>query len=101
MKDLFSSVKEVVEYKTLEKCLLENNEISSLVKEKEELRKSMLNLDEMSDDFKKVKDLYDIVSDKLYSNEEYVRFKYLEREINLFVMHCNKEIKKLFDLNKK
>ncbi len=96
-----SNVEEIIEYKQLEKKLEQNKDVEKLFNDKEKLRQKMIKLDERSTEYIELRKLYEDLSEKLYSNKDYVRFKILEREINMFVMYCNKEISKLFDLNKK
>lgn len=89
------------EYNSLKKALLQDQEILQLIETHNALNAKLRDLDPYCDAFKNVKLEYDKVSSELLSNEMYVAFKELEREINLFVMYCNLELKKLFDLDEK
>ncbi|MFV0425285.1 MAG: hypothetical protein ACK5K7_07010 [Bacilli bacterium] len=89
------------EYKTLKNSLLQNREVLELVKKRNDLHSKLCEIDQYSSKYKEVKEVYDDVSKKLSESSDYSRFKYLERELNLFVLYCNQELEKLFDLSKK
>ncbi len=90
-----------VEYRKLRESLNKNSEVLTLVEKRNELINTLRELDQYTSKYSEVKDEYEEVAYKLQANEEYKLFKELEREINLFVMHCNSELKKLFDLDEK
>ncbi len=89
------------EYNQLKLKLLADREVLALVNLKNELLADLNSADEYSQNFQVLKDKYDEVSSQLASSSDYMKFKELERNINLFIMHCNKEIAKLFDLSPK
>lgn len=88
------------EYKRLGSKLESDKYILQLINKKKELYDRIQLLDNYSSEFKEVKSLYDEVTASLINHEEYARFKMVERELNLFIMYCNKELDKLFDLDK-
>ncbi len=89
------------EYKTLKNKLLNDQEILALIKKRNELNNELRDVDQYTSKYKTLFAEYNEVSSKLLSNETYYEFKTLEREINLFVMYCNKELESLFELNEK
>lgn len=89
------------EYKVLKKHLENDSQILKLVKKRNELLKNISEVDHYSSKYNELKKEYDEVSKQLSSNKSYNEFKVLERELNLFVMYCNKELEKLFDLEGK
>lgn len=89
------------EYKALKEELLNDENIIATVAKKSELHQQLSNADKYTKKYDELKVEYDNVSNLLAENESYARFKVLERELNMFIMYCNKELEKLFDLNKK
>lgn len=87
-----------VEYKKLREKLQEDKELLVEIDKRNMLNNQLRNLDVYSTEYNLKKNEYDEISNKLQSNVEYREFKVLEREINLFIMYCNKELEKLFDL---
>lgn len=89
------------EYKELKNILTNDKNIIELVSKRNKLNEKLRNLDVYTTEYANIKVEYDEVSHKLNDDENYNRFKVLERELNLFVMYCNKELSKLFDLDEK
>lgn len=89
------------EYRSLRDELSNDKNIVELISKRNSLNEELRNMDCYLDKYKQLKESYDITSNMLNDNIKYKRFKILERELNLFVMHCNKELSKLFDLDKK
>ncbi len=101
MKKLLDKVTEINEYKDLKRKLLNSQEIKELVSKKQDMVQQLRNQSEESTIYLELKKEYELICDKLHSNEDYVKFKRLERDINLFIMDCNKKISTMFDLKKK
>lgn len=89
------------EYKRLKEILLKDQDILSLIEERNILNEQLRSLDQYTNEYKELKIKYDHVTKSLLSNETYTLFKELEREVNLFVMYCNTKLKELFGLDEK
>ncbi len=91
----------IEEYNLLKSELEANSQVLELVQLKNELLSKLNSLDKYSSNYQKVYQEYCQVSEELLSIEAYSRFKVLERELNMFLLECNKKLSRLFDLNKK
>ncbi len=89
------------EYSKLKTNLQNNQEVIDLVRNKNDLLSKLNSMDKYSSNYEKVFSEYKKISELLLSIDDYSRFKVLERELNLFVVQCNKKLSCLFDLNKK
>ncbi len=89
------------DYQVLKKRLESNDKILVLVDERNQYLQKLQEVDQYSSEFLELKEKYDEVALKLSENDDYRNFKVIEREFNLFVMYCNKELEKLFDLEEK
>ncbi len=91
----------ISEYQELKDLLKNDTEIINLVNKKNGLLKRLGVIDRYSNEYQEVYIEYVSVSNKLLSDDRYSRFKEIERELNLFLMICNKKLKNLFDLSEK